>query len=139
MTHRVDSAELASRRRVTGDGHRRRRRWLTGGDGGRRRRQKAEHGDSDGVPVVVWRRRRFLAAARVTHARTEAKLPDALAASSGLRLRRGRWLRLRLDERNTMVALHARDSQRLRRYGRYTERTKTKLKRRRFPTILSCG
>ncbi|KAF3608404.1 hypothetical protein DY000_02049692 [Brassica cretica] len=40
---------------------------------------------------------------------------------------------------NTMVALHARDSQRLRRYGRFTERTKTKLKRRRFLAVLSCG
>ncbi|RID79508.1 hypothetical protein BRARA_A02241 [Brassica rapa] len=85
------------------------------------------------------RRRRFPAAARVTHECAEAKLSEALAASSGLRLRRGRWLRLRLDERNTIVGLHARDSRRLGRYGRFTERTKTKIKRRRFPAILSCG
>ena len=68
------------------------------------------------------------AAARITHTRVEAKLPEALAASSRLRLQRGRWLRLHLNERNTMIALHARDSQRLERYSRFTERTKTKLK-----------
>uniref|UniRef100_M4EVE3 Uncharacterized protein n=1 Tax=Brassica campestris TaxID=3711 RepID=M4EVE3_BRACM len=69
----------------------------------------------------------------------EAKLPEVLATSYGLRVRRGWWLWLRLDERNTMVALHARDFQRLRRYGRFTEQTKTKLQRWRFLAILSCG
>ena len=49
----------------------------------------------------------------VANARAEAKLLEALAASSELRLRCGRWLRLRLVERNTVVALHIRDSQRL--------------------------
>ncbi|KAF2584275.1 hypothetical protein F2Q70_00036588 [Brassica cretica] len=43
--------------------------------------------------------------------RAEAKLREGLAASSGLRLRRGWCLRLRLDERNTMAVLHARDDQ----------------------------
>nr|VDD54566.1 unnamed protein product [Brassica oleracea] len=35
---------------------------------------------------------------------------EALAASSRLRLWRDQWLRLRLDERNTIVSFHARDS-----------------------------
>lgn len=71
---------------------------------------------SDGA-VAVQQRRRFLAAARaelLTAARAE--LLTARAASSGLRLQRGRCLRFRLDERNTMVSLDARDSQRLGRY-----------------------
>ncbi|KAF3567871.1 hypothetical protein DY000_02016854 [Brassica cretica] len=91
---------------------------------------------SGGIPAVVWRRRKAVnatattfGAVRKTHARAEAKLPEALAASSGLRLRRGWWLRLRIDKGNMMVALHARDPQRLERYGRFTERPKTKLKR----------
>ncbi|KAF2617959.1 hypothetical protein F2Q68_00039260 [Brassica cretica] len=71
--------------------------------------------------------------------RAEAKLMEALAASSRLQLWRDQWLRLRLDERNTIVSFHARDSQRLGRYGRFTERMKTKLKAWRFPAILSCG
>ncbi|KAF3506470.1 hypothetical protein F2Q69_00002745 [Brassica cretica] len=45
-----------------------------------------------------------------------AKLAEARTASSELRLRRGRCLWLRLDERNTMVALHAQHSQQLGRY-----------------------
>uniref|UniRef100_A0A0D3C7K9 Uncharacterized protein n=1 Tax=Brassica oleracea var. oleracea TaxID=109376 RepID=A0A0D3C7K9_BRAOL len=44
-----------------------------------------------------------LAAARVPHARAVAKLLEVRAASSGLRLRLFRWLRIRLVERNTMV------------------------------------
>ena len=94
---------------------------------------------TDGNPAAVWRwpggggrrrkrRRRFPAAARVTHEREEAKLLEALAASFRLRLRRGQWLRLCLNERNTMVALYTRDSQRLERYGGFTEWMKTKLK-----------
>ena len=63
------------------------------------------------------------------------KLPEALTASYGLRFRRDRCLRLRLDERSTVAALNARDFQRLGRYGRFTERTKTKLIRRRFLII----
>ncbi|KAF3512072.1 hypothetical protein F2Q69_00004202 [Brassica cretica] len=57
-------------------------------------------------------------ASQVTRART---------ASSGLRLRRAWCLRLRLDERNTMMVLDARDSQRLRSYGRFTKMDETKL------------
>uniref|UniRef100_A0A0D3AU96 ADP-ribosyl cyclase/cyclic ADP-ribose hydrolase n=1 Tax=Brassica oleracea var. oleracea TaxID=109376 RepID=A0A0D3AU96_BRAOL len=56
-----------------------------------------------------WLRR--TAVARVFHARAEANLREARAASSGLRLRRGWCLRLRLDERNTMMALDVRDDQ----------------------------
>ncbi|WZZ78157.1 hypothetical protein YC2023_098729 [Brassica napus] len=56
-----------------------------------------------------------------------------------VRLRRGRCLRLLLDERNTMVAFHARDSQWLGRYVAFTEQTKKKLKAWQFPAILSCG
>ena len=67
-----------------------------------------------------WLRR--TAMARAFHARAEAKLREALAVSSGLRLRRGWCLRLRLDERNTMVVLHARDDQWLGSYGRFTKR-----------------
>ena len=83
---------------------------------------------------MVWRRRKAANAAATTssgetHAPVEAKLPEALAALSGFRLRCGWWLRLRIDEGNTMVALHERYSQRLERYGRFTERMKIKLKR----------
>ena len=60
---------------------------------------------------MVRRWRRFPAAARVLHARAEAKLLEAREASSGLRLRRGWCLRLRLDERNTVIVLNARDGQ----------------------------
>ncbi|KAF3588038.1 hypothetical protein F2Q69_00029743 [Brassica cretica] len=63
------------------------------------------------------------------------QLPGARAASSGLRLRRGRRLRLRLDEGNTMTALHARDSQRLKSYGRFTKRTKLNSNSLRFPVV----
>ena len=62
-----------------------------------------------------WLRR--TAVARVFHARAEANLREARAASSGLRLRRGWCLRLRLDERNTMMALDVRDDQWLGSYG----------------------
>ncbi|KAF3534447.1 hypothetical protein DY000_02039764 [Brassica cretica] len=115
---RVDSAELPA-------SHRRRRRTTTGGGPAAARRwpgysKAVVRWWSDGGAVAVRRwsdgavavqqRRRFLAAAR-------AKLLTARAASSGLRLQRGRCLRFRLDERNTMVSLDARDSQRLGRYG----------------------
>ena len=63
------------------------------------------------------------------------QLPGAHAASSGLRLRRGRRLRLRLDEGNTMMALHARVSQRLRSYGRFTKRKKLNSNSLRFPVV----
>ena len=77
-----------------------------------------------------WLRR--TAMARAFHARAEAKLREALAASSGLRLRRGWCLRLRLDERNTMVVLHARNSQWLGSYGRFTKTAETELNAWRF-------
>ncbi|KAG5400201.1 hypothetical protein IGI04_014808 [Brassica rapa subsp. trilocularis] len=126
LTHRVDSAELASRRRITGTS--------PGGNGGgwrrltgksaaataaRRRRggsfsadgrTAADHGGSGerrSDTAASGRNARWLrrtATARAFHARAEAKLREALAASSGLRLRCGWCLRLRLDERNTMVA-----------------------------------
>ena len=67
-----------------------------------------------------WLRR--TAVARVFHACAEANLREARAASSGLRLRRGWCLRLRLDERNTMMALDVRDDQWLGSYGRFTKR-----------------
>ncbi|KAF2531876.1 hypothetical protein F2Q70_00031799 [Brassica cretica] len=81
---------------------------LTGGEGG----ATAEHGGGkaaiqqrrggglaaeDGGSNDFRRRRRFPTAARVPHAFAEAKLPEALAASSGLRLRRSRWLWLLLN------------------------------------------
>ena len=58
----------------------------------------------------------------------EALLPEALATLSELQWRRGWWLWLRLNERNTLMALHTQDSKRLGIYGRFTEWTKTKLK-----------
>ncbi|KAF2555045.1 hypothetical protein F2Q68_00017115 [Brassica cretica] len=82
----------------------------------------AEDGVESGQDESWWWR---VAGAR---AHAEAIFPEAIPALSGLRLRRGRWLRLRLDERNTLVALHTQDSQQLGIYGRFTERTKTKLK-----------
>ena len=125
-------------------------RWLTGKSYRRRRRSgglmAAEHGGSG-----EWRsetvargqnarRLRWTAAARAFHARADAKLWKALSASSGLRLQRGRWLRLRLNERNTMVALHARDYQRLGRYGRFTKTAKTESMRfRRLPRLTIGG
>ncbi|WZZ36430.1 hypothetical protein YC2023_019831 [Brassica napus] len=71
---------------------------------------------------------RFPAAARAFHARAKGGFLEARTASSGLRLRRAWCLRLRLDERNTMMGLDARDSQRLRSYGRFTKTAETKLK-----------
>ena len=53
---------------------------------------------------------------RVASRASTMKLRAEHAASSGLQLWRGQWLRLRLEESNTMVALYARDSQRLRSY-----------------------
>uniref|UniRef100_A0A0D3CHI3 Uncharacterized protein n=1 Tax=Brassica oleracea var. oleracea TaxID=109376 RepID=A0A0D3CHI3_BRAOL len=108
LTHRVDSAELASHRRVTGgDGDAEATRRLTGkingGDAAAASRRQTDGGRS--------RRLRRTAEARVFHARAEANLWEARTASSGLRLRRGLCLRLRLDERNTMVVLNARDDQ----------------------------
>lgn len=58
----------------------------------------------------------------------DSKTCGACAVSSGLRLWRGRRLRLHLDEGNAVAALHARDSQWLGSYGRFTKTTKTKLK-----------
>lgn len=55
------------------------------------------------------------------------KPQEARVASPEIRLRRGRWLRLCLDERNTMVALHASDSQWLGSYSRFTKKVETKL------------
>ena len=72
------------------------------------------------------RRRQIPGAARGLPA--EVKLPEVLVASSRLRLQRARWIQLLLVERNMITTLHARDSQRLGSYGRFTERTKTKLK-----------
>ncbi|KAG5384381.1 hypothetical protein IGI04_035851 [Brassica rapa subsp. trilocularis] len=105
LTHRVDSAgELASWRAVGG-------RTVAGhGGSGKRWLETAASGRD-----ARWLRR--TATARAFRARAEAKLREALAASSGLRLRRGWCLRLRLDERNTMVVLHARNSQWLGSYG----------------------
>ena len=51
-----------------------------------------------------------------THSWT-SKLEGARTASSELRLRCGWCLRLRLDERNIIVALHVQNSQGLRSYG----------------------
>ena len=124
---RVGESSASHRRRsptATAMAYRRWRRTTATTEGGARRQRRC----SGGGEAVVRRRRRFPEAARITHERTEVKLPEALAASSGLRLRRGRWLRLRLDERNTMVALHTRDSQRLGSYQRFTKTAKTWLK-----------
>ena len=74
---------------------------VTGGDGG-------IPAAGDGGPAVA-----------------EAKLPEARAASSGLRLRRFWWLWIRLDKRNTMVVLDSRDSSRLESYGRFTKTAET--------------
>ncbi|KAF3603005.1 hypothetical protein F2Q69_00034491 [Brassica cretica] len=82
---------------------------LAGGDGGA--------AAADGGPAAELRWRRFPAAARAFHARAKGGFLEARTASSGLRLRRTWCLRLRLDERNTMMGLDARDSQRLRSYG----------------------
>ncbi|KAF3509667.1 hypothetical protein F2Q69_00000077 [Brassica cretica] len=83
---------------------------------------------ADGGPAAELRWRRFPAAARAFHARAKGGFLEARTASSGLRLRRAWCLRLRLDERNTMMGLDARDSQRLRSYGRFTKTAETKLK-----------
>ena len=119
LTHRVDSAELASRRGVTSNSHRRR---LTGKSTAATRRQLlgsermvAGHGGSgerrsETIPGGAW----------TTRART-SKLWTVRTVLSRLRLRRGWWLRLRLGERNTMVVLHARNFQRLGRYDRFTK------------------
>ncbi|KAF3530678.1 hypothetical protein DY000_02042276 [Brassica cretica] len=105
LTHRVDSAELATGRRVTGVGNRRR---LTGklpsGDGGGDFRRRP----SCGGERRRKRRRRFPAVARAFHARAKGCLLEARERLSGLRSRRGWCLRLCLDERNTMMALDAR-------------------------------
>ena len=113
---------------------------VTGGNGGdpavayrkvgRRRRRSCGGGRwagggvaaENGGPAAELRR---TAAARVFHARAEANLREARAASSGLQLRRGWCLRLRLDERNTMMALDTRDSLRLESYDRFTKTTET--------------
>ena len=47
--------------------------------------------------------------ARAFHARAKGGLLEAREGSSGLRSRRGWCLRFRLDGRNTMMALDARD------------------------------
>ena len=114
MSHRCRSpaATAELRRRLTGK--------LAGGDGGA--------AAADGGPAAELRWRRFPAAARAFHARAKGGFLEARTASSGLRLRRAWCLRLRLDERNTMMGLDARDSQRLRSYGRFTKTAETKLK-----------
>ncbi|KAF3504810.1 hypothetical protein F2Q69_00043485 [Brassica cretica] len=118
--------------RVTGVGHWRRLTGkLAGGDGGAAADDDVGGAADDGGGD--FRRR------RMDDPSESAKLVGARADSSGLRLQRGRRLRLCLVERNTMMSLDARDSQRLERYDRFTERTKTKFMRRRFPTILGCG
>jgi len=95
-------------------------RKINGGDG---ERTVAGHGGSGerwSETAARGRNSRWLrrtAVARVFHARAEANLREARAASSGLRLRRGWCLRLRLDERNTMMALDVRDDQWLGSYG----------------------
>ncbi|KAF8099005.1 hypothetical protein N665_0254s0006 [Sinapis alba] len=125
--NRVDSLSRLGRvGRVTGEspatvtGRRRRGRRrltgkLTGGDGGARR-------SGGGAAAET------ISGGGACNARAcSAKLPEARAGSSELRLRRGRWLRLRLDERNIMVALHARDSQWLGSCERFTKTAETKL------------
>jgi len=114
VSHRCRSpaATAELRRRLTGK--------LAGGDGGA--------AAADGGPAAELRWRRFPAAARAFHARAKGGFLEARTASSGLRLRRAWCLRLRLDERNTMMGLDARDSQRLRSYGRFTKTAETKLK-----------
>jgi len=101
-----DGGEAATRRQLPG-GER-----TVGGHGGSGERwsETAARGRNS-----RWLRR--TAVARVFHARAEANLREARAASSGLRLRRGWCLRLRLDERNTMMALDVRDDQWLGSYG----------------------
>ena len=64
-------------------------------------------------------------AAHAFHARAKGYLLDAREGSAGLRSRRGWCLRLRLDKRNTMMALDARDLLRLESYGRFTKTTET--------------
>lgn len=75
-----------------------------------------------------WRRTTVTDGGMWTSSSRTAKLAGACAVSSGLRLWRGRRLRLHLDEGNAVAALHARDSQWLGSYGRFTKTTKTKLK-----------
>uniref|UniRef100_A0A0D3AB12 Uncharacterized protein n=1 Tax=Brassica oleracea var. oleracea TaxID=109376 RepID=A0A0D3AB12_BRAOL len=93
----------AAYRKINGDEAATRRQLLGGeqtvaghGGSGERWSETAASGRN-----ARWLRR--TATARAFHARAEAKLREALAASSGLRLRRGWCLRLHLDERNTMV------------------------------------
>ena len=76
---------------------------VTGGDGG-------YSGGGGWWSGGGGRRRRFPAAARAFHARAKGGFLEARTAASGLRLRRAWCLRLRLDERNTMMGLDARDS-----------------------------
>lgn len=86
--------------------------------------------------LAVWRRSGGgPAAALGLHVRGEVKFWEALAASYGLRLRQVWGLRLRLYERNMMVGLHVRDSQRLRNYYQFTKWSKLSLNTRRLPAI----
>lgn len=67
-------------------------------------------------------------AERLFHVRAKADLLEARTASSELRFRRFRWLWLRLVERNTMMVLHARNTQWLGSYGCFTKTAELKLK-----------
>ncbi|KAF3556100.1 hypothetical protein F2Q69_00018125, partial [Brassica cretica] len=80
-----------------------------------RTRAQLSHGPGPSEAAAL-RRRTVVRRRRVDRTRAEAKLPEARTASSGIRSRRDRCLRLRLGERNTMMALDARDSLRLERY-----------------------
>ena len=121
----VAGGDAAAYRKVNGGdgGEAATRRQLPGGE-----RTVVGHGGSGELwseTAARGRNSRWLrrtAVAREFHARAEANLREARAASSGLRLRRFRWLRIRLVERNTIVVLDSRDSSRLESYGRFTKR-----------------
>ncbi|KAF3497484.1 hypothetical protein DY000_02053191 [Brassica cretica] len=108
--------------RVSGDGHRRRRQKTAEHDGRRRQNTAAAR---------RWRTAEADGIGNFRRART-MKIAGARAGSSRLRLQRGQRLQLSLDERNTMMALHVRYSQRLRSYRGITKRTKLSLTAWRF-------
>ncbi|KAF3519376.1 hypothetical protein DY000_02060005 [Brassica cretica] len=85
-------------------------RWLTGkvtGDGGGAAASSRRWTDGGSGELAAE------TAVRAFHALAKGNLPEVREGSSGLRLRRGWCLWLRLNEGNTMVVLHARISQQL--------------------------
>ena len=98
---------------------------VTGGDGRERQRLTGK--------LAGGGRRRATAEAipgggACTKRTRTAKLWTVRTDSSGLRSWRGLWLRVRLGERNTMVVLHARNSQQLGSYRQLLNVTKLNLK-----------